>query len=1303
MWSDDNTEGGATDPVAEKNVCKKGRNPHKLLKGDAKKQTLVCEKKKKNDKKDEKSSDITVTAEVHEHKKHHENQTEEPQETEMPDESADPQPQVVEENDSFQTPNEYNKAIGFDVDNPEQEQPDRSSPAYSRQNADDQEKGTQGKLTKNKKDTNGKNAKKAKTTNLGETGKTDSGKDVKRKRSKLKRETGPLCIAPKKADLAKETDAQRLKTATVLYAAPTPSPSASSFSSAGNTPKHVRMLDFNMAATPSPSGSAPGQSPPVSSLGAQVTVRGEYEVGFLSPAQIQHGPYPTYPQLATPSSSYFQPTAASHTQQVIDVGTQRMSMVVGSPSVVGQYSSEESIDTAAFHNVQSADILRTLAGSIGIPMEEGTCSGDDISKMTSTAEKNQSDRDTATGPPARRSSRQNLLHVYENQNDSESGVADSPGKTRHCVQVDDSGSLGDHEAAEALLQMANTPVKNYPADFSSYEEDSRGSNPCEQQLQANPVHPSTSGSDAHHGDGAFRTEARTERSAAMGSSVELNTEPMQEGTNQPRRQQKNPPQVPNVTSIAASNGASTGQVPGAFPTEVTANNTGSPVNLTVEPSANKDVSQDNSSSSSVSSCVLMPPPATPITPRRRRPNSSSRRAAGRNNRATGLSGEASHLNNKDDLNHSQNQNKQHRIMTGTASQDISRNPGDCASSSLNNVGSGSVETNHADGGVSAGSAVGTDSESGLGGSSVFSTPKKQLMCNVQHLSELKSPGVKSLLEATIQTQLSQSPRTSRRHSAIVDEILESCSPKENVLETPKKLEPEEHFVSFNPPAKSLFDTPSKSCDIFQAHYASQIAQEQLPEQSSKPVMEVNNSQDVKGDQDINGDAKKTKRGKSKKKSKGRESKSNSHSKEKSDDNESKRKKKKRKSKGEEGDPRASGENKEEEGAKKKHRHKGKKGSHSRRKKTAKDSENSERSETSKKRKRSSSKRKESSKKKRERELVEQYMSHTPLGDRSPLVCGMSLPGWDEGLSVGSDGRVPSGSPAKISRDLAQLLSQVQQNQPDQQAHVPNTTPAQLSGHSVFVIQAQENQVQPETQVTSLQGEHQFAVASTAVESEVSRRKNPTTVPSDSSTATQLIKSEPKGLAQSQKRETSLKPSEVADQGTKVLAGQHNVPIVRQEEPEPVKPKEQATRPEEAFLDSDKAEKRNASSQIIENQCEDKSPQINNVEHDIKSVESKPDSEEGTPRSEAFAEKDLNFSQSGAERRPLAEMGGVSPAERRDSARRKGKKRSRDKDKEDTTPEKKRRVSFWFLAVTTEAREDFCCLDRVVISGHRKEI
>ena len=176
--------------------------------------------------------------------------------------------------DVFQTPNEYNRSIGFNVSDPSHEQPvasEESEIIGSCQNGSQTE------------EVNGdQNPAKKKIT-----------------RKKIKRETGPLSIAGKKLDCEKSgvsasdyNDAlQDSETATPAcnfrkvptYIAPTPSP-ASSFSSAGMTPKHVRMLDFGVVHTPP---GLPGQSPPISSIGAQVTL------GFRSPL---------YGQLGTPGS-----------------------------------------------------------------------------------------------------------------------------------------------------------------------------------------------------------------------------------------------------------------------------------------------------------------------------------------------------------------------------------------------------------------------------------------------------------------------------------------------------------------------------------------------------------------------------------------------------------------------------------------------------------------------------------------------------------------------------------------------------------------------------------------------------------------------------------------------------------------------------------------------------------------------------------------------------------------------------------------------------------------------------------------
>ncbi len=130
---------------------------------------------------------------------------------------------------------------------------------------------------------------------------------MKRTRKKTSKVIAPLTIAPKrdisavealiKPKITQNTKVKTLpkksKPAPVLYAAPTPSP-ASTLSSSGATPSHVRMLDFTMQQTPP---TFPGQSPPVSSLGAQVTL------GWKSP----HTPNSQYGNPGSVQSQYGNP------------------------------------------------------------------------------------------------------------------------------------------------------------------------------------------------------------------------------------------------------------------------------------------------------------------------------------------------------------------------------------------------------------------------------------------------------------------------------------------------------------------------------------------------------------------------------------------------------------------------------------------------------------------------------------------------------------------------------------------------------------------------------------------------------------------------------------------------------------------------------------------------------------------------------------------------------------------------------------------------------------------------------------
>ena len=317
--------------------------------------------------------------------------------------------------DIFQTPNEYNKSIGFNMSDPDQhvEQSISSESDKSKVSTKKKSGDTRGSVAEGGKKASQKCEAK------------DEKKSIKKKitRKKIKREIGPLTIAAKKAELTKANesvvsecnnsnqDSESLTPAANFkkvpsYIAPTPSP-ASSFSSASMTPKHVRMLDFGMIQTPP---GLPGQSPPISNIGAQVTLgfrspvyaqlgtpgsvhshggntpNGSECGGFMSPA---YHPSPASCGPPTPNSTtngnlqdtvpvfladhvfgQFGNSVEAAVDQIQIASDAQNYETPAKPSCAPEESSEASRFAAKLSKVDSPNIIRALANTIGIPTDD---------------------------------------------------------------------------------------------------------------------------------------------------------------------------------------------------------------------------------------------------------------------------------------------------------------------------------------------------------------------------------------------------------------------------------------------------------------------------------------------------------------------------------------------------------------------------------------------------------------------------------------------------------------------------------------------------------------------------------------------------------------------------------------------------------------------------------------------------------------------------------------------------------------------------------------------------------------------
>ena len=373
--------------------------------------------------------------------------------------------------DIFQTPNEYNRSIGFNVSDPDHEQSVVDEESKQSEIIVNCQNGSQNE------EVNGDHI--------------PTKKKITRK--KIKRKTGPLTIAAKKLDCGKSNGStlsdcsdllQDSETTTPAYdlrkvptyIAPTPSP-ASSFSSAGMTPKHVRMLDFGVVHTPP---GLPGQSPPISSIGAQVTlgfrsplygqlgtpgsVRSQgggstptgSEYGFSSPA-YQPSPGSCGPQTPTASTINTQqepppPFLSDHAfgnfnvthnahKAMRQVDTQSSYETPLKTSAVPEDASEESRFAASLSKVESPNIIRALANTIGIPTEDGD---------NNTGSESMTNATVFQSPPELPNfGRNQTLHGH----DEDVAIGGS-------LPVAEAG--GDKEAAETLLAMARTPVSEQP-------------------------------------------------------------------------------------------------------------------------------------------------------------------------------------------------------------------------------------------------------------------------------------------------------------------------------------------------------------------------------------------------------------------------------------------------------------------------------------------------------------------------------------------------------------------------------------------------------------------------------------------------------------------------------------------------------------------------------------------------------------------------------------------------------------------------------------------------------------------------
>ena len=106
--------------------------------------------------------------------------------------------------------------------------------------------------------------------------------------------------------------------------------------------------------------------------------------------------------------------------------------------------------------------------------------------------------------------------------------------------------------------------------------------------------------------------------------------------------------------------------------------------------------------------------------------------------------------------------------------------------------------------------------------SVYKTPRKQMIHTPYSVSPTRSPGLKSLIEASFISELSQSPRTSQKNLEMMDQFLdetirESPASKQN---TPTKLSSEFKFGAplTESPLKSILDTPNKNLDAFVSQF-----------------------------------------------------------------------------------------------------------------------------------------------------------------------------------------------------------------------------------------------------------------------------------------------------------------------------------------------------------------------------------------------------------------------------------------------------------------------------------------------------
>ena len=435
--------------------------------------------------------------------------------------------------DIFQTPNEYNKSIGFNISDPQtQQQQSVSDTGESVQNTEEdrnsdlQDNTEAQKGVEEKPEQLGAGGEKCKGISKDCETTKDNKKVTKKKitRKKIKRQTGPLTIAAKKPKCAAgrastvsdcNNTSQELDAVTPvfgfkkvpMYIAPTPSP-ASSFSSAGMTPKHVRMLDFGLVHTPP---GLPGQSPPISSIGAQVTL------GFRSPMYVSHGTpgsihsqggntpngsdcgylSPAADQAPVASSEPPAPNASSNSAQDFvppclvdhafgqltttdtqDAADVSQTQTAGSdiqgqghdtlpkPSFIPEESSDATRFAESLSKVESPNLIRALARTIGIPTEDSNMSMPDISG-TSTANTSVSDQ---PGSPE-----MSNLHICQSETQEQLQNIDNP------QLLPNKGNPVEAEVAVTLLEMANTPVKG---ELGQAEATESTSNQCQENSAA---------------------------------------------------------------------------------------------------------------------------------------------------------------------------------------------------------------------------------------------------------------------------------------------------------------------------------------------------------------------------------------------------------------------------------------------------------------------------------------------------------------------------------------------------------------------------------------------------------------------------------------------------------------------------------------------------------------------------------------------------------------------------------------------------------------------------------------------------